>query len=289
MMGANLYSKGVLKTVNSVRGDLVLILSPEGDAVAYGRQLLESDEIFKARIGVAVETLDSIYRMPKLREMELFSKGLVYDQSLPSILVGHILSPSENDRVIDMCAAPGGKSTHAAQLMNNKGKILSCDRSNNRLNSLKQSLDRLGIRNIQLLKIDARELLNKYNLKFDKVILDPPCTTLGHRPKIYDTMEISKSYALSAYQIQLFKVASKIMRRGGYLVYSTCTLPHYENESVVKYACDNLGFSIQEPPYKIAYPGEMQQFLPDLELCQRFYPDIHDAPGFFICLLRNGK
>jgi 16S rRNA (cytosine967-C5)-methyltransferase len=135
--------------------------------------------------------------------------------------------------------------------------------------------------------MDARLLAEKYNVKFDKIILDPPCTSLGHRPKLYDTVEIESSHALSEYQIQLIKVASKMIKPGGLLAYSTCTIPYYENELVVKFACENLGFKIQEPLFKPAFNGELSEEYSDLSKCLRFYPDIQDTPGFFIALLKK--
>ncbi|MEM2110016.1 MAG: methyltransferase domain-containing protein [Candidatus Odinarchaeota archaeon] len=286
-MGANLYSKGVVKIEDSKAGDDITIVPPRGGPVAYGLQELDADKIFSKREGLAVNVLESVYKMPRLRELSLYSEGLLFDQSFPSIIVGHILSPSEVDHVIDMCAAPGGKTTHIAQLMNNKGKILACDRSYNRLKTLHEHAIRLGVRNINLLNTDVRLISDEYTLKFDKVILDPPCTSLGHRPKIYDSVEIKRSQALSNYQIQLFKTASKIIKPGGYLVYSTCTIPYYENELIVKFACENLGFRIQEPPFKIALKGEFSEDYPDLSMCYRFYPDKQDTPGFFIALLKK--
>ena len=287
MMGANLYSKGVVKIEDSKAGDDITIVPPRGGPVAYGLQELDADKIFSKREGLAVNVLESIYKMPRLRELSVYSEGLLFDQSFPSIIVGHILAPTEGDSVIDMCAAPGGKTTHAAQLMKNKGKILACDRSYNRLKTLQEHAIRLGVRNINLLNTDVRMLSDEYTLKFDKVILDPPCTSLGHRPKIYDTVEISRSQALSKYQIQLFKTASKIIKPGGYLVYSTCTIPYYENELIVKFACERLGFRIQEPLFKIGLKGEFTEDYPDLSLCCRFYPDKQDTPGFFIALLKK--
>ncbi len=286
-MGANLYSKGVLKVENSINGDYVSVAPPRGAPVAYGLQKLDASEIFKKRQGIAVQILESIYTMPSLRELRVYREGLLFDQSYPSIILGHILEPKPGERVLDMCAAPGGKTTHVAQLMNNKGVILACDRSSNRLKTLQDHICRLGIENIKLMNIDSRLLADNYTLKFDKIILDPPCTSLGHRPKIYDTVEIQQSNSLSQYQIQLFKTASKIIKPGGLLTYSTCTLPYYENELVVQYACEKLGFKIQEPFFKPAFKGEFSEEYPDLSMCLRFYPDLQDTPGFFITLLKK--
>ncbi len=263
------------------------ITPPRGPPVAYGVQLLDASEIFKKRQGVAVQILESIYTMPQLRELTVYREGLIFDQSYPSIIVGHILAPKPGELILDMCAAPGGKTTHIAQLMNNKGVIVACDRSSNRLKTLRDHITRLGVHNVKLINMDARLLADEYTMKFDKILLDPPCTSLGHRPKIYDTVELQRSIDLSKYQIQLFKTASKMIKPGGLLVYSTCTIPYYENELVVEFACEHLGFKIQEPLFKPAFKGELSEDYPDLSLCLRFYPDVQDTPGFFIALLKK--
>jgi 16S rRNA C967 or C1407 C5-methylase (RsmB/RsmF family) len=286
-MGANLYSPGVIKTLNAKQGDHVQIISPHNNIVGYGKLELDPKEIAERKKGKAVTTIESVYKMPKLNELELFNQGFLFDQSLPSIIVGHLLSPDEKEKILDMCAAPGGKTTHIAQLINNKGQILACDRSKNRLKIIERNAKRLGLKNIKTLNIDARKLCLEYNLKFDKILLDPPCTALGHRPKLYDNINLEKSHSVSKYQKLLIRTASKLLKEDGLLAYSTCTLPYFENESVINYACKDLDLKIEDQKYLIFSRGEKIDNLSELEKCQRFYPDIHDSPGFFIALLKN--
>jgi len=285
MMGANLYAPGVTKISNAKKGDNVQILAPNNQVIAFGILEMDKHQIFKKKKGIAVSVKKSIYQMPKIRELSLFKKGFIFDQSFPSILVGHILEPKEGEKVLDMCAAPGGKTTHAAQLMKNKGEIFACDRSKNRLHTLTTNAKRLRITNIKIIHDDARLLPLDYTLKFDKIILDPPCTALGHRPKIYDNIEFRNTITVSEYQKQLIRAAAKLLKNKGVLVYSTCTIPFYENESVINYACEKKGFKIKEQKFFVATKGELTHINKNLELCQRFYPDVMDVPGFFIALL----
>ncbi|MHA1754613.1 MAG: methyltransferase domain-containing protein [Candidatus Odinarchaeia archaeon] len=287
--GANLYAPGVLKIVNADKGDIVRVISPQNHTVGYGKLILDKHEIYSNKKGIAVEIIKSVFSIPKLRELKIFNQGYIYDQSYPSILVGYILNPKPGEKILDMCAAPGGKTTHLSQLMDNKGTILACDRSKNRLKVLQQHADRLGIVNIKILRVDSITLPQKYTIKFDKILLDPPCTALGHRPKLYGEHQIKDVIALSKYQMQLINAASKMLKPGGKLLYSTCTIPIYENENIIKYAVENLNLKVIKQQ---CYPGSLGEVLNSdmyLQNCQRFYPHLHDTPGFFIALLKKNS
>jgi len=187
---------------------------------------------------------------------------------------------------VDMCAAPGGKASHIAQLMNNCGKILAVDRSKAKIRGLEENLARLGVKIVSTYVGDARELPIKFpSLKADKVLLDPPCSALGVRPKLYETRSMRDILALSAYQRSFLRAAVKILKKGGVLVYSTCTLSPEENELNVKYAVEGLGLELEEQKYFYGCKGE--KFISQYDLVQRFYPDLNDTPGFFIARFRK--
>jgi len=177
--------------------------------------------------------------MSKLYLDEAFQNGLftVQDESagLPSIL----LRPTEHDEVLDMCAAPGGKSTHIAQFMRNNGKIFAVDKHEPRLNMMKETAERLGVTNIEFIQDDSTDFQNEIlkDKLFDKILIDAPCSGLGvlsKKPEIRWKREYKDIVALAELQLNLLNNAAKHVKQGGTIVYSTCTTEPEENIEVVK-------------------------------------------------------
>ncbi|MHA1264230.1 MAG: PUA domain-containing protein [Candidatus Helarchaeota archaeon] len=284
MQGADLFAPGVLRASKIRIGDKVTIVTKSRNLIAAGVAQMNAREMLEAKRGLAVKIEDSIYKIFSIRESTLFQKGFIFDQSLPSILVSRILNPRPGERIIDLCAAPGGKATHMAQLMQNQGTILAVDRSRPRLQRLHEHLIRLNISNIKILQGDSRKLPAKYYHWADKVLVDPPCSAIGVRPKL---MQMDKRIEnLIKYQRQFLNAAINYVKSGGELVYSTCTLTTEENEANIKYLLDNFDCKIIRQPIYLGSPGEQIEGLENHGLLQRFYPDIHDTPGYFIAKLR---
>ena len=287
-MGANLYAPGVITAKRVKAGDRVTVVDPRGFPVAEGIAEIDGDEMESIPKGLAVRTIRSVYKVPSIRELKVYREGLIYDQSLPSILAVHILSPKEWWRVVDMCAAPGGKATHAAQLMNDKGEVLAIDRSREKVKKIEENKNRLGIRSIKTFIRDSRYLdLEEEFHNVDAVILDPPCSSLGVRPKLYYERGLEDIKSLSKYQRQFLSVASKIVKKGGFVLYSTCTLTLEENEANMWWAYKFLRL---KPIAQGLFLGTRGFSMGSLEgyLFQRFDPHLHDTPGFFISLLVKG-
>ena len=171
--------------------------------------------------------------------------------------------------------------------MQNKGKILAVDRSRPRLGRLREHITRLGIKNIEILWHDSRKLPEQYYNQADKILVDPPCSALGVRPKLYEMKKDIPNFA--EYQRQFLKGAVKYLKSKGTLVYCTCTLTTEENEANIKYLIDNYECQIIEQPYFYGSPGEPVEGLRDHHKLQRFYPDVHDTPGYFIAKLQMLK
>jgi 16S rRNA (cytosine967-C5)-methyltransferase len=184
-----------------------------------------------------------------------------------------------------MCAAPGGKTSHIYQLTRGRAKIYAFDHSSRRIQKMKQTLSRLGVENVNIFRADSRYIsIDFRHLEADLVILDPPCTATGIRPKIYDRKTRKDLEALSSYQKQFIYEAYKILKPGGILIYSTCSLTYHENEAHVEEVVDKGLFEPVEPqtryvPRSIIASGEIPWI--------RFNPVKHDSPGFFICLLKR--
>lgn len=191
--------------------------------------------------------------------------GLCQVQDESSMTAARILNPTAGEFVIDCCAAPGGKSTHLAELMNNRGKILAADIYETKLEHIKQNADRLGIKIIELLLIDARELGEKFFEQADKVLIDAPCSGLGVLRRKADlrwrkTLDELKD--LPTLQGEILSSVAKTLKRGGTLLYSTCTITRRENQEVVeKFLSEHEDFQLVE----------MKTFLPHVTNTDGFF------------------
>jgi NOL1/NOP2/sun family putative RNA methylase len=278
--GAMLYAPGVLKADKSIKpGNEVEVRDPRGLLVGVGIARMSGKEMITATRGLAVEVTLPKFKLPSLNELESFKEGLFYAQSLPSMIASRVLEPSEEEFVIDMAAAPGGKTSHIAQLMQNRGEIIAIDKSRNRLRKMEEELKRLGVKNVKLIHMDARKL-PQLGIEADKILLDAPCTALGIRPKLWETRTPKDIEATARYQRAFIWAAVKSLRRGGTLVYSTCTISYEENEANVKYMLGK-GLKLEEQSIFIASHGI------DIDNVQRFYPNRHMTQGFFIAKLRK--
>ncbi len=267
MMGANVYAPGVLKIVRG-KGDKATVLSINGIPVAEGVLAKNFNESLRKRKGIVVNVEKSLYMLPSFRESDLFLKGYIYPQSLPALVAVRALEPEPNEKILDMCAAPGGKTSYIAQLTKNKAKIIAVDRSRKKVKKLRENLEILGCK-AEVIRADSRFL----KIKADKVLIDPSCSSLGVRPKIYDLTTYKKIKTLSEYQKQFLKSARRIARK--FIVYSTCTLTLEENEEIVEYAEKELNLRLIDFEFK-----EASQAL--IEGALRFHPHIQDTTGFFI-------
>lgn len=281
--GASVYAPGIKMCRGLRRGDTILVVDPKGRAVAVGVAAMGEREVLERRRGLAIKTILSLYSIPSVMELEEYKLGLVYPQTLPAMVVSHVLDPQPGETILDMCASPGGKTGHIAMLMQNKGVILAVDRRRGKIEKFVENMRRLGVSIARPIVADSRYLdLEFPNLSADRVLVDPPCSAIGTRPKLFDETTYRRISALSNYQKQFLKVASKVVRRGGIVVYSTCTLTIEENEEVVRYAVEECGLELDEQPLFIGSRG-----LAGFDECQRFHPHVHDTPGFFIVRFRK--
>lgn len=158
--------------------------------------------------------------------------GYYYLQSISSTIPPLVLNPSESDVVLDMCSAPGGKTTHLSQLMNNKGVVVANELNRKRMRSLKSNIYRMGVTNIILLNMDALRL-KKYDILFDKILLDAPCTgnPIKDKNRVVNRRDIRYC---SLRQKGMLNVGIDMLKEGGEIVYSTCSPEIEENEDVIE-------------------------------------------------------
>jgi len=287
MVGANVYAPGVKSMEGVERGETVTIVDPRGRPVAIGRAVISSRELRFLKRGLVAETLTSVYKLPPIRSLELYARGEIYPQSLPSVLAVRTLELKEGELVVDLTASPGGKLTYASQLMKNKGLVIGIDRSPRKVETLNENLRRLGVKNAKTLCMDSRYAdleLKDLRGKVDAVIVDPPCSAIGVRPKLYDNLTEKAVRDLSEYQKQFIKAGSNLLRKGGRLLYSVCTTSVEECEDNINYAVEALGLQPIERPRPIGDAG-LSSYSKYADKLVRFHPHIHDTPGFFYAVL----
>ncbi|PSB40751.1 16S rRNA (cytosine(967)-C(5))-methyltransferase [Chamaesiphon polymorphus CCALA 037] len=191
-----------------------------------------------------VGNVGAIDRLPGYRE------GWWTIQDSSAQLVTHLLDPQPNEVIIDACAAPGGKTTHIAELMGNTGKVLALDKTASRLKKLQQNLDRLQLSNIQVLTGDSCGFSELTNTA-DRVLLDAPCSGLGTLHRRADARwqkTPAQIHELAQLQAQLLANTATWVKPGGVLVYATCTVCSIENEDVI------LPFLKTHPDWQIELP-----------------------------------
>ena len=216
----------------------------------------------------------------------LWAAGAVMPQSRASMLVGRVVGPRAGERVLDLCAAPGGKTTHLAALMGGEGQVVAVEARPRRAARLADTARRMGAENVEVITGDART--GAPAGPFDRVLLDPPCSDLGtlrSRPDARWRKSPEQILELAALQRELLGAAASRVRPGGVLVYSTCTISAEENEGQVAaflaahpdWSADHLGEEL--PAY--AHDGD-GRFLRPL-------PHRHGTDGFFIARLRRER
>ncbi len=177
--------------------------------------------------------------MSKIYLDEDFKNGFYAVQDESAGIVSLLLDPKPEDMILDMCAAPGGKSTHMAQLLHNQGHIIAVDKYDAKIKMLTASSERLGISNTEFIQDDAADFTNEMitTQRFDKILLDAPCSGLGvlsKKPDIRWKREIEDIINLSKVQRRMLENAAKYVKPGGVIVYSTCTTEPEENIEVIK-------------------------------------------------------
>ncbi len=166
--------------------------------------------------------------------------GLCYVQDPSTLLACDLLAPQPGDRVLDACAAPGGKTSYLAQLMRNEGRIVACDLYESRVARLRENLHRLGVRNTQILVHDCMQAGEPLEpASFDRILVDAPCSNTGvlrRRVDVRWRLTDEDFIRMPAQQLALVRRTATLLRPGGTLVYSTCSLEPEENDRVVEKA-----------------------------------------------------
>ena len=216
---------------------------------------------------------------------ELADSGVIYFQDEGSQLVASLVNAQPGESILDLCAAPGSKTTALSASMNNGGRIIACDLHSHRLSLLKRTCGVLGVSNINPVVVDAAHRLPFTDeIKFDRVLVDAPCSgtgTLRHNPEIKWRLMPEQMPELGILQSQILSNAAEHVKPGGRLVYSTCSLEREENEDVVtQFLQNHKEFELQQPENLNQTVLTKQGFI-------RTYPNRHSCDGFFAAVLKK--
>lgn len=214
-----------------------------------------------------------------------FLAGLYYIQEPSAMLVADALPIEPDDFVLDMCGAPGGKSCEIASRLTGEGVLIANDIEASRARILSENIERFGLDNTIVTNVDPMRFTKQFQEAFDKIVLDAPCSGEGMFRKLeqaIDTWSEEKVLECAHIQKNLLKGAYDMLKQGGMVIYSTCTYSYEENEAMVHYAVDELGFELL-PLNKSSglCPGV------DLDEVVRCYPHHYRGEGHFIALLKK--
>ncbi|XP_063094585.1 tRNA (cytosine(72)-C(5))-methyltransferase NSUN6-like isoform X2 [Cavia porcellus] len=302
LRGAQVYVPGIVSASSFMKaGDVISVYSDikgkckkgarefDGTKVFLGNGISARSrkEIFSGLCelkGIGIRMTEPIYLSPSFDNV---LPGYLFLQNLPSAVVTHVLHPQPGERVLDLCAAPGGKATHIAALMHDQGEVIALDKIPNKVEKIKQNALLLGLNSIKAFCFDGTKAL-KHDMtedtqegppfspeSFDRILLDAPCSGMGQRPNMACTWTLKEVMSYQPLQRKLFSVAAQLLKPGGMLVYSTCTITLAENEEQVAWALSTfpcLQLQPQEP--RIGEEGMMGAglSLEQLRQLQRFDP-----------------
>ncbi|MFW9789001.1 MAG: RsmB/NOP family class I SAM-dependent RNA methyltransferase [Candidatus Thorarchaeota archaeon] len=220
--------------------------------------------------------------------------GFYYIQGVPSMTAVSVLNPQPGDIVLDLAAAPGGKTTHIAQLMRNEGMAIAIEQDRQRMASLQSNIIRCGATNTLVLRGDARKL-GSIPFEPNKILLDAPCSGEGLIP-LDPTRKTSKTMAdirfCATREDEMLEAAVNILANDGTMVYSTCSIAPEENEYIVddilkrhpEMRVMEITTEFGSPGYSDPYGIKLNE---SLKLSRRFLPHLHGTEGFFICKLKK--
>ncbi len=224
-----------------------------------------------------------------LQALEAFQKGWIYIQDVSSMLVAEAAAPKSGDYVVDLCAAPGGKSLHISDKMGDFGMVEARDLTPAKVALIQDNIQRLNLINITALQADATVYDGGLEAKADIVLADVPCSgmgVIGKKPDIKYNITSIQQEELTLLQKKILHNAAAYVKPGGTLIFSTCTIGHKENQ-------DNVEWFTQNYPFKLE---SLNPYLPEELHCEstekgylQLLPGVHKTDGFFLARLKKEK
>lgn len=259
-------------------------------------QLLErlTEEGLTVRSSALVPEGIIVEKRSFLPELKSFREGFYIVQDESSMIASSVLNPVPGAFVIDACSGPGGKTTHLAQVMKNKGRILALDIHEHRLKLVEGACRRLGVTIVATRLLDARKLPNKLGEKVDYILVDVPCSGLGvirRRPDLRWRVEPDDLSHHATQQKEILGQAGKCLKTGGVLLYSTCSTEPEENIGVVNsFLMEYTGFKTEELTTLLPFPLVNSCDMIDAKKgFLQLLPHRHGTDGFFLACLRKTK
>ena len=228
----------------------------------------------------------------QIQKLDIYDKGYIYLQSLSSMIPPIVLDPKPGEKVLDLTAAPGSKTTQMASMMNNEGFILANELDSIRCERLKYNIEKQGANIVEVINKRGEKIGEKYKEQFDKVLLDAPCSGegrfLGTNVGTYRNWSTKTVKELAKLQKKLLKSAYQALKPDGIMVYSTCTLNKKENEEVLQWAIENLNLKLLDIDMNLK--EKMQGFSEGVDKsiskAIRILPS-KNMEGFFVAKLRK--
>lgn len=330
MIGADLYLPGVTGMNGSIPSNAKVSILLSKDHlpkhlrsnhkkfhIANGISELSSKDYVKFRKGRFVKSINPLYNIVRYRNHSFFKNGFISEQKLaPNFAIMCFMftiyrkfQDSLNSlQIYDLCAAPGHKTTALAEWGTYIGNlnqnfwnpnILAIDRSSNRLNHLNSDINRLNLKNINILSCKLENLKKNHPELLDQgdaVVFDPPCSALGNRPKLFIDENLRELEGYKKNQMRLIPYVDKLVKSGGYLMYNTCTITKEENEEIIEefiskfdYKTCSLKKFIPEELKHLGHPAIRIGSLSndDVKNLCRFSPILGDDNGYFIAILKK--
>ncbi|KAJ51507.1 16S rRNA (cytosine967-C5)-methyltransferase [Clostridium tetanomorphum] len=275
--------ESILKGLNSVPTVTVRINSLKGSYEYIWQRLVSNN--YNIEEGIVCPEGIKIIKGRNIENNPLFKEGYITVQDESAMLVAPAMDLKDNMIVLDLCSAPGGKTTHISEIMNNTGKVLAFDIHENKLSLIKENIDRLGINNISLNTMDATIYNSSLNKTGDRVLIDVPCSGLGiirKKPEIKYTKDKKSLNSLIEIQRKILINAARYVKDNGIILYSTCTLNKDENEENIKWFIDKF------PQFKVEpiFYGNLQNLIYSELGTLTILPN-ESMDGFFIAKLRK--
>ena len=260
-----------------------LRINPLKTSIAQIETAFQAQNISTSRIPHLPQALRLNGSTGAIQNLPGYSEGWWTIQDSSAQLVTHLLDPQPGEIIIDACAAPGGKTTHSAELMQDTGTIYACDKTASRLKKLTENADRLQMKSIKIHTGDSRQFPEFINLA-DRVLLDAPCSGLGTLHRRADARwrhTPENIQQQSQLQSELLANSATFVKSGGVLVYATCTIHPLENEQVVRSFLDS------NPDWQIEPPTIDLPVQPSPEGWVKVWPHKHQMDGFFMVRLKR--
>jgi 16S rRNA (cytosine967-C5)-methyltransferase len=248
-------------------------LSNEGIEATRGSLSVDSIKILKGNVA----------------HSKSFKQGFLTIQDESSMLVSRALGVEKDEQILDSCAAPGGKTTHIAELLQGTGLVTALDIHEHKVKLIKNQVTRLNLNNVTTKTLDSRKTTEVFeNSSFDRILVDAPCSGFGvirRKPDIKYTKELSDIASLKNTQLTILNAVSPLLTKGGTLVYSTCTIDKDENDGVVEeFLTANPDFEL-DLEFQTRLPYQVQSYVDNGKL--QIFPHYFGTDGFFIACFRK--